>query len=179
MSDLSFNTTSGQTIDRELLVLYLNTGTNSQPAWSAVGKRVTDSAMDFDWSDSSEKDILGNTHSTMKKPIITQAFDPLPLDAGDTAAVKLWNLAVKDQDVAALSNMDVMVGHFYVTSGSSNWAERYESSMIKITSLGGEGGGHIEMPIEVTYGGTRTLGTVSKNASTGVVTFTAASGSTN
>ena len=30
------------------------------------------------------------------------------------------------------------------------------------------------MPISVTYGGTRTIGTASRNAETGAVTFTAA-----
>lgn len=172
MADLDFSTPDGQTIDRELLVLYLNTGTTSSPEWSAIGKRVTDSSMDFDWSDSSEKDILGITHSTMKKPIITQSFDPLPIEGGDAAIEKIWNLAVKDQDVAALSSMDVLIAHLYVTNATANWGERYESSMIKVTSLGGEGGGNIEMPIEVTYGGTRTLGKVSKSEA-GVVTFTA------
>lgn len=29
MADLTFNTTEGQTIDRELLIAYLNTGTSS------------------------------------------------------------------------------------------------------------------------------------------------------
>ena len=176
MADLDFSTTDGLTVDREMLVLYLNTGTSASPTWSAIGKRVTDSSMSFDWSDSSEKDILGNTYSTMKKPIITQAFDPLPLEGGDAAIEKIWNLAVKDQDVAALSAMDVLVAHFYVHGGTTqtpaSWGERYASSMVKVTSLGGEGGGNIEMPIEVTYGGTRTLGKVTK-ASGGAITFTA------
>ena len=175
MADLTFNTTSGQTIDREKMILYLNTGSAGSPTWSAIGKRVEDSSMEFDWNDESIKDILGDTYSTMKKPIITQTFEPYRLDSGDTAIVKLWNLAVKDQDVAALASQDVLVAHFYA---GSSFAERYSASMIKITSLGGEGGGNIEMPIEVTYGGTRTIGTVSRSAQ-GVVTFSASSGSTN
>jgi len=171
MADLAFSTPSGQTVDRELLILYINTSTESTPTWSPLGKRVPDSSMDFDWSDNSEKDILGNTNSTMKKPIITQSFDPLPLDAGDPAAVKIWNLAVKDQDAATLSSMDVVVGHFYVDDENANWAELYDASTVAVTGLRGEGGGNIEMPIEVTCGGTRTTGKVSKNTS-GVVTFT-------
>ena len=176
MADLDFSTPDGLTVDRELLVLYLNTGTAAQPTWTAIGKRVTDSSMSFDWSDSSEKDVLGVTHSIMKKPIITQTFDPMPLEGGDAAIEKIWNLAVKDQDVAALAAMDVLVAHLYVTNSTAKWGERYESSMVKGTGLGGEGGGNIEMPIEVTYGGTRTLGKVSVSAA-GVVTFTADSAS--
>ena len=50
MADLEFNTTVGQTIDRELLIAYLNTGTASAPVWSAIGKRVEDSSEEMDWS---------------------------------------------------------------------------------------------------------------------------------
>lgn len=112
MADMTFNTTAGQTIDRELLIAYLNTGESSTPVWSPFGKRVTDSSMEYDWQEDSSKDILGTTRTTMKKPIITQSFDPCELDAGDAALVKLWNLAIKDQDAAALANQDVLIVHF-------------------------------------------------------------------
>lgn len=171
MADLTFNTTSGQTIDRELMILYLNTGTANSPTWSALGKRVEDSSAEFDWSDESNQDILGNVHSSMKKPVITQSFEPYKLDGADTAIVKIWNLAIKDQNVAALANQDVLLVHKYAGTASAPFAERYDSSMIKPTSIGGEGGGNIEMPIEVTYGGTRTTGTASISSG-GVVSFT-------
>lgn len=48
MADLEFNTASGQTVDRELLIAYLNTGTTSAPVWSPLGSRVTDSSMEYD-----------------------------------------------------------------------------------------------------------------------------------
>lgn len=171
MNDLTFNTTSGQTIDRELLIAYLNTGTPEAPVWSAMGKRVEDSTEEMDWSQESKQDILGSTFTTMKKPVISQTFDPIPLDAGDAAAVKLWNLAVKDQDAQALANQDMMIGHFYATSGEAKFAERYDSCAIAVTSIGGDGGGTLNIASEITYGGTRTPGTVSKNG--GTVTFAA------
>lgn len=34
MADMTFNTPAGQVVDRKLLILYLNTGTNSAPVWS-------------------------------------------------------------------------------------------------------------------------------------------------
>ena len=76
MADMTFNTTPGQTVDRKLLLLYLNTGTESEPLWSVIGKRVEDSSMEFDWGDESKKDILGDTYTTMSKPTITQTFEP-------------------------------------------------------------------------------------------------------
>lgn len=140
MPDLTFTTPEGQTIDRELLIAYLNTGSSESPVWSAIGKRVEDSSEEMDWGQESKQDVLGNTFTTMKKPVITQTFDPIPLDAGDAAAVKMWNLAVKDHDAQALANQDMMIGHFYATSGDAKFAERYDSCAIAITSIGGEGG---------------------------------------
>ena len=173
MADMTFNTTAGQTIDRELLIAYLNTGEASTPVWSPFGKRVTDSSMEYDWQEDSSKDILGTTRTTMKKPIITQSFDPCELDAGDAALVKLWNLAVKDQDAAALANQDVLIVHFYAgTAKTAVFAERYDGTMVKPASLGGEGGGFVGMPFDVTLGGTHTTGTAAIG-SNGAVTFTA------
>lgn len=64
-----------------------------------------------------------------------------------------------------------MIGHYYADSGEAKFAERYDSCAIEVTSIGGEGGGELRISSEVTYGGNRTLGTVSKSASG--VTFTA------
>ena len=171
MADLEFNTASGQTVDRELLIAYLNTGTTSAPVWSPLGSRVTDSSMEYDWQEESNKDILGTTRSTMKKPIITQTFDPCDLDAGDAAVLKIWNLAVKEQNVAALTNQDMLIVHLYAgTKGTAAFAERYSACMVKPSSLGGEGGGFVGMPMDITYGGARTVGTAAVSA--GTVTFT-------
>lgn len=169
--DLTFNTPDGQAIDRELLVLCLNTGKSDTPAWSPIGSRVPDSSEEIDWGKETSTDILGKVRTTLKKPTITQSFDPLPLDAGDPAVVKLWNLAVKAQDAAALANQDVLIIHRYAGTAGAMWAERYDGTAVEVTGLGGEGGGSISMPITVTPGGTRTLGTVAIDAD-GEITFT-------
>lgn len=172
MADLTFNTQAGQTVDRALLILYLNTGENSSPEWSPIGKRVEDSSEEYDWGEESKTDIFGNIYTNMKKPTITQTFDPCELDASDEAQVKIWNLAIKDQNAQALSNMDMLVVHLYAgTANTAVFAERYSSCSVKPSGLGGEGGGNIGMPIDVTFGGTRTIGTAS--VSNGTVTFTA------
>ena len=173
MADITFNTTSGQTIKRELLVAYLNTSATSTPVWSPLGKRVTDSEQSYDWSEDSSQDILGNTWSTMKKPVISQDFDPYDLDGGDVAALKIWNMAVKDQNYTALASQDMLIVHLYAgTADTAMFAERYSACSIRPSSLGGEGGGNLGMPISVTYGGQRTTGTASVSTA-GVVTFSA------
>lgn len=173
MADTTFNTTADQAIARELLLLYLNTGTKDAPIWSPIGKRVEDSSMEYDWQRESKKDILGNTFISMKKPIITQTFDPWDLTNGDAAQMKVWQTAIRDQDAQALCNMDVLVVHAYAgTTKTAMFAERNDASSIEVTGLGGAGGGNIGMPITVTYGGTRTTGTA--GIVDGNVTFTAA-----
>lgn len=170
MAELTFNTTAGQVVERKMLILYLNTGTSSAPVWSAVGKRVEDSSMEYDWGEESKTDIFGETYTTLKAPVITQTFDPCELDAGDAAQVKIWNQAIKDQDIAAMSNNDCLVVHTYAGDKTTGvFAERYQSCMVKPSGLGGSS--NVGMPIDVTYGGTRTKGTA--KVTDGTVTFTA------
>lgn len=171
MADFTFNTPAGQTIAREMLIAYLNTGTADSPVWGPIGNRVEDSSASYDWEEESSKDILGHTYTRLKKPTITQSFDPWELDGGDAAQQKIWNLAIKDQDAQALSNQDMLIVHLYAgTANTAAFAERYSSCKVVPTGLGGEGGGNLGMPIEVTYGGTRTVGTAA--VAEGVVTFT-------
>lgn len=170
-TDLTFNTAAGALVARKMLLLFLNTGSSDTPAWSVIGKRVEDSSMEYDWSDESKTDILGDTYTTMKEPIITQTFDPCELDSGDTAQVKIWNQSIKDHDVAAMCNNDLLVVHTYAgTASTAVFAERYPSSAVKPSGLGGSN--NVGMPIDVTFGGERSVGTAS--VSGGNVTFTAA-----
>ena len=169
MADMTFNTTPGAVVARKMLVLYLNTGTADAPVWSAVGKRVEDSSMESDWGEESKTDIFGEIYTTLKTPVITQTFDPCELDSGDVAQVKIWNQAIKDQDTGAMTNNDMLVVHTYAgTANTGVFAERYAACAVKPSGLGGSA--NVGMPIDVTYGGTRTKGTAKVDA--GAVTFT-------
>ena len=59
MATNTFNTPAGQTVKRELMIAYLNTGTESAPVWSPFGKRVTDSSIEYDWSEETSQDNRG------------------------------------------------------------------------------------------------------------------------
>ena len=164
MADYNFNGNTGEAIARELLLLYLNTGTKEVPVWSLIGHRVEDSSMELDWQRESIKDIVGTTRNSMKKPIITQSFEPWDLANGDVAQKKIWDLAFVEQNAQALCNMDLLLEHRY-----AGFAERNEASSIEVTGLGGAGGGNVGMPINVTFGGERTIGTVTNTG--GTITF--------
>lgn len=170
-TDLTFNTAAGAVVARKMLLLFLNTGSSETPVWSVIGKRVEDSSMEYDWREESKTDILGNTYTTMDEPIIKQTFDPCELDSGDAAQVKIWNQSIKDHDVAAMCNNDLLVVHAYAgTASTAVLAERYPSSAVKPSGLGGSNS--VGMPIDVTFGGERSVGTAA--VSGGNVTFTAA-----
>lgn len=127
--------------------------------------------MEYDFGEESKTDIFGEVYTNLKKPIITQTFEPCELDAGDVAQVKIWNQSIKDQDVAAMANNDLLVVHAYAgTKDTAVFAERYGSCLVKPSSLGGSS--NVGMPIDVTFGGTRTTGTAA--VSNGKVTFNTA-----
>ena len=106
----------------------------------------------------------------MKDPVITQSFDPCELDSDDAAQVKIWNMSIREHDIAAMNNNDMLVAHLYAgTKDTAVFAERYSSCAVTPTSLGGSS--TVGMPIEVTFGGTRTTGTAAVSGKT--VTFTA------
>lgn len=171
MADMSFNTAPNTAVERKMLVLYLNTGTSEAPVWSPVGRRVEDSSMSYNWNESSKNDIFGTTWTSLKRPVITQTFDPCELDGGDAAQLKLWNQAIKDQDVTAMVNNDMLVVHTYAGDAEDGvFAERYPASMVKPSGLGGSA--NVGMPIDVTFGGERQTGTATVEA--GKVTFTVA-----
>lgn len=170
----SLNTPQDQPIARELLIAYLNTGEGPEaPVWSPIGAHTTESSLEFDWGEDSAQDILGATHTSAKKPVVTQSFDPIVPTKGDAAAQRIHKLAVLDQDVQALVCQDMLIAHYYIDVNgevAKHFAERYSACFVRPTGFGGEGGGSLEMATEVTYGGVRTLGTVGNKD--GEITFT-------
>lgn len=170
MAEATFNTKAGQTINREMLITCLNVGTYESPKWAPVGRRVEDSTINKDYSIESIMDIFGDTYTTGKKATNTQTFDPWPLDSGDEAHTKIALLSIVDDDISALTSQDMLIVHTYLDYKDGVFAERYPNSSVVPTGNGGEGGGVLSMPIEVTYGGIRAKG--SATVSGGTITFT-------
>lgn len=159
--------TPGQTLERRLYLVYGNSGTYADPKWNVIGKRVEESTAEEDWSEESITDVLGDTYPSMKAPITTQSFDPCPIDPGDEYQAKLVQLYVVERNAQALVSQDLLRVHAYLTdsTGAYAFAERFPSSMVKPTGLGGEGGGDLTMPVDITFGGTRERGYVPVPAS--------------
>lgn len=161
---MAYTVTGTGKIARETLIAYLKTGeTGSNPAapvWSPLGKGVSDSSIEMDWQEETVKDILGNTETSYKKPIMTQEFEA-PLNAGEASATKIWELAVRDQDAQSLTAQTVLIVHAYTTDGETNpkfFAETYDGCAVSVTTLGGEGGGDLIMGSKCVLGGNRVTG---------------------
>ena len=109
MADMTFNTPAGQVVDRKLLILYLNTGTNSAPVWSPIGKRVEDSSMEYDYSEESKTDIFGNTYTTSRSLLaIAATFCSL------IAWFQIFTCATSPESSSQGSKLCVIVGFFMV-----------------------------------------------------------------
>lgn len=153
--------TPGQPANRWLYLVCGNSGTYESPKWHAIGSRVESSTTDEDWQEESTADIIGDTHTSMKTPITSQSFDSVHVEPGDDYQEKLLNHFIVDRDAQALASQDILRIHAYLTDGNGHaFAERYPSSMVKPTGIGGDGGGDLTMPVDVTFGGTREKGYV-------------------
>ena len=161
---------AGKTIARKMYVVAYK-GTEGKLV--GIGKRVEDSSAEYDHNTSTLKDILGGVYGTMETPVITQTFDEFPLDPGDEFQAKILQLHVIEQDVQALSNMELYRIHLHLTDESGNaFCERYPSCMVEPTGYGGAGGGNLTQPITVTFGGDRETGHVTVSPEDGSMTYT-------
>jgi hypothetical protein len=169
-NDLTFNVGENKPAKTEALAAFLNVGTKDKPDWAILGIRVTSSSAEMDWQKEEFTDITGKVYASIKTPIINQTFDGWTINGGDRAQQHIWNLGVRNQDTASLQAQDVLRVHFYAGTSTAPFAERFDASTVLISSLGGDSGGNLNMPISVTCGGTRSVGTAT--SADGVVTFT-------
>lgn len=162
---------SGKRATRELLVTYLNVATYESPTWKPLGRTSSDSSIERDWSVETKTGIYGEVFTSAKKPTKTQSFSDNDIIAGDDVQNHLLDIAVVREDVSEIVGQDVLVAHLYLNDSSQKpFAERYPASAVVLTTTGGEGGGMLVSDIDVTYGGTRETGTISKAGD--AVTFT-------
>ncbi len=153
-------TPEGENPERHTYVVLGNAATYEAPEWHPMGKKVTDSSAENDFSSEDIRDILGGVYGEPKNPIIKQSFDGCRIDSGDKYQAKLVDLHIVDNNYRALANQDLLRLHTYLEDDEGNcFAERYPSSQVLPKSLGGEGGGPLTMPTEVTFGGIREPGT--------------------
>lgn len=163
---------NGESAVREMLITALDTSDSTTSKWSAMGVKVTESSISYDWGQETKKDILGHVYTNAQTPEMTQSFSGSEIVGGDDVMNHLLNLAVVEKDHAALVNQKCLIIHTYLQdSAGKSFAEQYDACAVLVTTDGGEGGGVLASDIEVTYGGNRTTGTAARG-SDGTITFT-------
>lgn len=156
-------TGEGISATREMMITYLNTGSAEAPVWSAMGAKVTDSSIEYDWGLENSVDILGNTNAKAKTAQMTQSFGGSEIIAGNSVMNHLVDLAVVQKNAAKLVNQECLIVHTYLQDSEQHtFAERYPASAVIPTTIGGEGGAALVTDIDVTYGGARVVGYAEK-----------------
>lgn len=164
----AFNVADGIEIERKMLVLCANTGTYATPVWEILGVGVDDSAISYNPDMETTTDILGTTRTRIKKLEPTQNM-AMPLIGGSDFLVKVYN-DVRRRRMANLGNYDLLVIHGYVGAAATYEADRYPTSAVEPTSLGGDA--YIDQEITFHLGGTIEYGTVNAFATGSTITFT-------
>lgn len=168
----TISTETGKSATRDKLITALNIGTDASPDWKPLGKHVEDSNIEFDYSEEDRQDILGNSYTQVKNPKKTQDFSGNNFIGGDELMNYLIDLAVVKNDFSALAAQECLILHTYLKdSTGKTFAERYSECTVLPSTLGGEGGGVLISDVTVKYGGTRTTGTATYSAGSGI-TFT-------
>jgi len=117
-------------------------------------------------------------HKTMKNILATKAFTVALADLAHMAEADFLGIISGNQtpDKFIKSGLHESKSEFVNAPVITELPVNLDCELvdvIEVTGLGGEGGGNVGMPLSITYGGTRTVGTATRNAETGVVTFTA------
>ena len=165
----AFNVTAGLEIERKYMTTWVNVGDSETPVWECVGAGVEDSAIETNADVSTTTDILGVTKTKVNKLERAQTLDPMTATGGSLLQVKLYN-DIRYEKLSAMSAYEVMIVHGYVGTDASFEAELYGACTLLVTSIGGSS--YVDMPIEITLGGEKTLGTSSKFKSTDTPVFT-------
>ena len=95
---------NGESAVREMLITALDTSDSTTSKWSAMGVKVTESSINYDWGQETKKDILGHVYTNAQTPEMTQSFSGSEIVGGDDVMNHLLNLAVVEKDHAALVN---------------------------------------------------------------------------
>ena len=167
----AFNVTAGLEIERKYMTTWVNVGDSETPVWECVGAGVEDSAIETNADITTTTDILGITRNKVNKLEVSQTLDPMTAKGGSVLQVRLYN-DIRYEKLAEMSAYEVMIVHGYVGEDALFEAELYGSCIVITTSRGGAS--YVDMPIDIKFGGVKTLGTASKFKATDTPVFTPA-----
>lgn len=159
-----FNLAANRRAERKLLITCVEwqelVGTTPTQRREIVGKRITDSSIEYNPDIVTENDILGNTYTDVNKTQPEQSLDPFTILGGSKLA-ELLNDIRKRNALAELNQFTVYVITAFVGNSSTGYdAEKHENCTITYDRIGGED--NVDFPITIHYSNDLTTGTVDK-----------------
>ena len=160
----SFNLATNRRAERKLLITCVEwnelVGTTPTQVREIVGKRITESSIEYNPDIVTENDILGNTYTDVNKTQPEQSLDPFTIIGGSKLA-ELLNDIRKRNALAELNQFTVYVITAFVGNSSTGYdAEKHVDCTITYDSFGGED--NVDFPITIHLSNNITTGTVNK-----------------
>lgn len=168
----SFNLATNIEAVRKLFTVWVNTGTTGAKVWECVGAGVEDAAMEFNPDVTKTTDILGVTRTKLNKLEPELALDPMTLRGGSALQFKLFE-QFRNNQLAEMCNYEVMLVYGFVDGATTGTyeADLYPASSVIPQSLGGSA--YTDMPITISPGGSKLLGTATAYLPTGTPVWAA------
>lgn len=157
MAGTDFNMAGTAKAERKLMATFVNVGTTLEKSWEIVGAGIEDSSIEFGADVSSVTDILGNTETSVNKFEEKQSLDPNELRGGQLLNSKLLDIA-RRRAYSEFSQFEVMRAWKILGTSTAITAELDTGCTITPQSVGGAS--YIGMPIEISFSGNRTFGTI-------------------
>lgn len=154
---------TGKSVKRKLLACAVDIsdgGSEQQSQYHVVGYKVGSADLEFNIEKEEIDDILGDSYQEISKIKYSMTFDAVRMTDGPRGklADKILDYQMFDDDgLDKLTNFKtVLIFGMYGEEGSYK-AVMHDACTITSASLGGEG--FMRMPLEVAFGGEKTLGT--------------------
>lgn len=167
----AFNLTANQKAERKLFALYVDVSSSATPEWELLGAGVEDSSVETNPDTKTITDIRGITETTVNKFEASQKMDPNTIRGGQKLNYKLLDIYRRGA-VSELSQFTLLRVWGFIGTAGSYEAEKDVNCTIVPSSVGGSS--YVDMPMDITFSGDRTLGTtnVIQQTSATAIVFT-------
>jgi len=129
----------------------------SAAVWEPLGIGTEDASITYEYDEATTTDIWDTTENLVNGVKQSITFDPHYVKAGNTLQAILIDI-INREAWSELSGFTVLVARYYIGNDGAYQAVTYDACTIKVQSEGGSS--YVSMPILVSLGGSKTMGTV-------------------
>ena len=125
--------------------------------WEPLGVGTEDASIAYEYDEETTTDIWNTTETLVNSVSQSISFDPYYVKAGDTLQAILIDM-INREAWDELPGFKILVARYYIGEDGKYQAMTYDGCTIKVQSEGGSS--YVSIPIEVSFGGQKTMGTV-------------------